>query len=126
MEFTNNNRDTENDMKQSLKSKNISVSNEKIQNLVIEYDNNNNSNFDFKEFLNILKNVKKPEDLLSIFQHFDKNNNNVITKYELKDMLCEFTFNQCTLKDASDIIKKLTNNDNEITYEDFKKILLLE
>lgn len=116
----------EKDMKQYLKAKNISLPVEKIQNLIIEYDNNNNSNFVFKEFSNILKNAKKPEDLLKIFKHFDKNNNNVITKYELKDMLCELTFNQCTLKDADDIIKKLTNNGNQITYEDFKKIALLE
>lgn len=126
MEFTKNNMNTEKDMKQYLKAKNISLSVEKIQNLIIEYDNNNNSNLVFKDFSNILKNAKKPEDLLKIFKRFDKNNNNVLTKYELKVMLCELTFNQCTLKDADDIIKKLTINGNQITYEDFKKIALLE
>lgn len=90
----------------------------------MDYDVNNNSNFDFDEFLSVLKETVEFDDLQRIFRKFDKDSDNLITRNELRDTLFSLSYEDITLKDASDIIKKVTNDDKGITYNDFEKMIL--
>lgn len=125
MQLINDNNVTKNNIKSFLKLKKITLTNEEIQKVVMDYDINNNSDFDFDMFLSVLKNVVEYDNLPHIFRMFDKNNDDLITRDELRDMLFLLSYEDITLKDASDLIKKVTNDDKGITYNDFEKMILM-
>lgn len=125
MKFINDNKITKNNIKSILKIKEISLSDEEIQQVVMDYDNNYNSGFDYNLFLSVLKNVVEPKDLPRVFKEFDKDGDNLITKNELRDMMVSLSYEDFTLKDASDLIRRVTNSNEAITYKDFMNLILM-
>lgn len=124
IQLINDNKVTKNNIKSFLKFKKITLTEEEIQKVVMDYDVNNNSNFDFDEFLSVLKETVEFDDLQRIFRKFDKDSDNLITRNELRDTLFSLSYEDITLKDANDVIIKVTNDDKGITYNDFEKMIL--
>lgn len=126
MEFTNNKNVTDNDVKTFLTSKNVTLNDEKIQEVFEDGDTNNTSSFDLKKFVNLVKGLRMPGSLKMTFQLFDSDNDGVITNEDLRYMLSLISHESCTLQNATDIMKKFTVNDNGMIYTDFEKMMNIE
>ncbi|CAF0977118.1 unnamed protein product [Didymodactylos carnosus] len=110
-----------------MNSLGYSPSEEDIGAVIKKVDLDGNGKVDFEEFLTMMQRRKSTgeldHELKHVFDVFDKNRDGFIDKDELYDMLKRLGEN-ITEEDVVDMIEEAdTDEDNKVSYEEFKAIL---
>ncbi|CAF0792359.1 unnamed protein product [Didymodactylos carnosus] len=110
-----------------MNSLGYSPSEEDIGEVIKKVDLDGNGKVDFEEFLTMMQRRKSAgeldHELKHVFDVFDKNRDGFIDKDELYDMLKRLGEN-ITEEDVIDMIDEAdTDEDNKVSYEEFKAIL---
>ncbi len=103
-------------------------SEEELKQMIREVDLNGNGTIDFKEFMCLM--VKKmkdndfDEELQEAFKVFDKDQNGFITSHELRHTMTNLEEN-LTPEEVEEMIKEADlDNDQQIDYDEFMKIIM--
>ena len=103
-------------------------SEEELKQMIREVDLNGNGTIDFKEFMCLM--VKKmkdndlDEELQAAFKVFDKDQNGYITSHELRHTMTNLGEN-LTPEEVEEMIKEADlDNDQQIDYDEFMKIIM--
>ncbi|CAH1429991.1 unnamed protein product [Lactuca virosa] len=116
---------TREELEKSLVRVGSNLGSEEIKIIAEAADADRNGLIDYNEFITAMMNFRrtyKEEHLLKAFQKFDKDDNNRISKDELKSMLEEYKMGDADT--INDIISEIhVNADGEISYEDFCKMV---
>ena len=103
-------------------------SEEELKQMIREVDLNGNGTIDFKEFMCLM--VKKmkdnnvDEELQEDFKVFDRNQNGYITAHELRHTMTNLGDN-LSPEEVEEIIKEADlDNDQQIDYDEFMKVIM--
>ena len=103
-------------------------SEEELKQMIREVDLNGNGTIDFKEFMCLM--VKKMKDnnvddeLQEAFKVFDRNQNGYITSHELRHTMANLGDN-LSPEEVEEIIKEADlDNDQQIDYDEFMKVIM--
>ena len=99
-----------------------------LQEMINEVDTDDSGKIEFKEFLSLFaKKMKDPdteEDLIEAFRIFDKDGSGNISALELRHVMTTLG-ERLTEEEADEMIKEAdTNNDGQINYQEFVKIMM--
>lgn len=105
-------------------------SDEDIRNCIQRIDNDNSGTVDFEEFIGMMAKFRQfktsnelEEELMDIFNIFDKNRDGFIDNEELKTVLLSLGEN-ITDDEISDMIREADiDGDNKVSYTEFKSML---
>jgi calmodulin len=103
-------------------------SQDELQKMILEIDEDKSGKIDFKEFLELYsRKIEDPdteEDLFEGFKLFDKDGSGKISPKELKTLLIELLPN-ISEEEAEEIIRDAdTNDDGDIDFREFVKIII--
>ena len=102
-------------------------SEEELKQMIREVDLNGNGTIDFKEFMCLM--VKKmkdndfDEELQEAFKVFDRDQNGYISSHELRHTMTNLGEN-LTPEEVEEMIKEDLDNDQQIDYDEFMKIIM--
>lgn len=103
-------------------------SEEELKKMIDEVDYNRDGTVDFKEFLGLMarqmKECEAVDELIEAFKVFDRDGNGVITSHELRYVMMN-AGEKLTQEEIDDIIREADiNNNGNIDYEDFVRMML--
>jgi calmodulin len=101
---------------------------EELKSMIDEVDCNKDGTVDFKEFLGLMarqmKDSETIDELIEAFKVFDRDGNGVITSYELRYVMTS-AGEKLSEDEIDEIIREAdVDNDGNINYEEFLKMLL--
>lgn len=101
---------------------------EEVKNMIDEVDSDGNGSIEFAEFLLLISNKLRTEDIQDemndAFKVFDKNGDGVLTPTELREMLEKFG-EKMKQEDIDEFIRTADKDgDGRIDYEEFVNILM--
>jgi calmodulin len=101
---------------------------EELKQIIREVDLDGNGTIDFKEFLCLMvkkmKDTDTDEELLEAFKVFDRDGNGFITSHELRNVMNSLGEN-LTPEEIEEMIKEADlDNDGQIDYEEFVKMMM--
>ena len=101
---------------------------EELKQMIREVDLDGNGTIDFKEFLCLMvkkmKDTDTDEELLEAFKVFDRDGNGFITSHELRNVMNSLGEN-LTPEEIEEMIKEADlDNDGQIDYEEFVKMMM--
>lgn len=104
-------------------------SEEELKQMIREVDLDGNGRIDFTEFLYLIKKMKGNEtkeelnELNDAFKNFDTDNKGYITSHELRHLMIDLT-EGLTAEEVEEIIKEVNlDNEGQIDYNEFVKIM---
>ena len=103
-------------------------SEEELKQMIREVDLDGNGTIDFKEFMCLMvkrmKDNDSDEELQEAFKVFDKDQNGFITSHELRHTMTNLGEN-LTPEEVEEMIKEADlDNDQQIDYDEFMKIIM--
>ena len=101
---------------------------EELKQMIREVDLDGNGTIDFKEFLCLMvkkmKDTDTDEELLEAFKVFDRDGNGFITSHELRNIMNSLGEN-LSPEEIEEMIKEADlDNDGQIDYEEFVKMMM--
>lgn len=99
----------------------VSESDEESNNLVNDFDTNQDTQFNYEDFFDLSKNVEYSDNLKNIFFKLDKKNNGFISVSQFRDMLSEKGADDTTIEKIFNTKGISKNENNTIKYKEFKK-----
>ena len=101
---------------------------EELKQIIREVDLDGNGTIDFKEFLCLMvkkmKDTDTDEELLEAFKVFDRDGNGFITSHELRNVMNSLGEN-LTPEEIEEMIKEADlDNDGQIDYNEFVKMMM--
>ncbi len=101
---------------------------EELKQIIREVDLDGNGTIDFKEFLCLMvkkmKDTDTDEELLEAFKVFDRDGNGFITSHELRNIMNSLGEN-LSPEEIEEMIKEADlDNDGQIDYEEFVKMMM--
>lgn len=103
-------------------------SEDKLHDMVSEFDADGNGTIDFPEFLNLMahkmKDTDSEEELREAFKVFDKDENGFISAAELRHVMCNLG-EKLTDEEVNEMIREAdTDGDGLVNYEEFVRMML--
>ena len=103
-------------------------SEEELKQMIREVDLNGNGTIDFKEFMCLMvkqmKDNDTDEELQYAFKVFDRNKNGYITSHELRSAMTNLGEN-LTTEEVEEMIKEADlDNDGQIDFDEFMKMIM--